>query len=121
MKISPKTLLLVEDEIGIREHLTRFIERHSDFAVAPAKDGKEALAAFIQHKPQYVFLDLGLPDMSGLEILKKIKELDSTVKVYIMTGFDDHDMRQKAKELGATAYLTKPIPLEDITAILKEA
>ena len=121
MKIPPKTLLLVEDEIGIREYLARLIEHHSAFRVAPAKDGKEALAFFMQYKPQCVFLDLGLPDMHGLDVLKKIREIDTTVKVYIMTGFGKNEMRQKAKELGATAYLTKPIPLEDITAILKEA
>jgi two-component system, OmpR family, response regulator len=120
MKSSPKTLLLVEDEISIREHLSMFIERTCAFGVAPVANGKDAIAAFSAYKPQCVFLDLGLPDMHGFEVLKKIRELDPMIKVYIMTGYDDALTRQRAKDLGATAYLTKPIPFEDITAILKE-
>ena len=120
MKISDKTLLLVEDENTIREYLGMFIERHSDFGVAKAANGQEAIALFSQYKPQCVFLDLGLPDMHGLDVLKKIKELDPTAKVYIMTGFDDDAMRQKAKALGATAYLTKPVEFDLLLKILHE-
>jgi DNA-binding NarL/FixJ family response regulator len=58
--------------------------------------------------------------MHGLDVLKKIREIDITAKVYIMTGFDDNAMRQKAKELGATAYLTKPVEFEVLLKILHE-
>jgi two-component system response regulator (stage 0 sporulation protein F) len=120
MKISDKTLLLVEDENTIREYLGMFIERHSEFAVTPAKNGKEAITLFSERKPQCVFLDLGLPDMHGLDVLKKIREVDATAKVYILTGFDDDAMRQKAKELGATAYLTKPVEFDLLLKIIQE-
>lgn len=120
MKISDKTILVVEDEDVIREHMVRSILRHSHCNVISAANGKEAVEKFNAHKPQYVFLDLGLPDIDGFEVLKRIRATGISVHVCIVTGFDDDAHRQQAKVLGADDYINKPVQFEVLIKILQE-
>ena len=120
MKIADKTILVVEDENAIREHMVRSILRHSHCNVVSAANGKEAVEKFNAHKPQYVFLDLGLPDIDGFEVLKRIKATGISVHVCIVTGFNDDVHRQKATILGAENYITKPVEFEVLLKILQE-
>jgi len=120
MTIFDKTILVVEDEDVIREHMIRSIMRHSRCDVISAANGKEAVEKFNIHKPHYVFLDLGLPDIDGFEVLKRIKATGISAHVCIVTGFDDDAHRQQAKVLGADNYVTKPVQFEVLLKILQE-
>lgn len=102
-------ILIVEDvEIilnGIAENL-----ENQGYAVFKAPTGKEALSIVREQNPQLIILDLYLPDMSGLQILKEAKAFNSKICVMILTGFDVETTKEKAFEMGADYVLIKPIP-----------
>jgi putative two-component system response regulator len=77
-----------------------------------AHDGPSALACIRQERPHLVFLDLRMPGLNGLDILKEAKALDETMKIIILTAIEDDETIQKARELGATDYVIKPFSLE---------
>ena len=76
-------------------------------------------------KPDWVLLDIKMPDMDGFDVLKAIKKADSAINVIMITGKDDSESQNTAKELGAVDYIVKPLDLEELhnkiqTYILKK-
>ena len=113
-----KTLMIVEDEQDIRESLCAFISRHCEVKVFSAANGQEAIDVYKVERPDCVFLDLGLPDMNGLKVLEIIKSMNAQAMVYIVSGFDGAEVKQKAKELGAQKYINKPVLFDELMAIM---
>jgi len=113
-------LLIVEDEHETREMLARFISRRG-VEVFAAGTGKEAIELFAQHKPTITLLDVKLPDMTGVEVLREIKKIEPSAIAYFVTGTTTADLvfEKNAQELGATGYYSKPINLEDIMKLLE--
>lgn len=120
IKVTTKTVLVVDDEDMIRESLSRIIEHRCKMNVFCASHGLQAVEMYKMLKPDCVLLDLGLPDINGLEVLERIKKADIKARVYIISAYDDTASKQKAKELGALDYLSKPISLDDLTGLLKK-
>lgn len=114
-----KTVLLVEDEDLTREMFARIIRRQG-FNVLCAGCGQQAIDIYLANRADCVLLDLGLPDMSGLNVLKHIRANDDTAKVFILTGYADRDLKQQAFDLGCLNYINKPLQLEDLIEILKQ-
>lgn len=108
-------LLIVEDQKSILEELAEVLENQG-YAVFKALTGKEALSLIHEQKPQIIILDLYLDDMSGLNVLKEAKAVNSKTCVIVLTGFDVESTKEKALAMGADYFLIKPIPL----AVLKE-
>ncbi len=103
-------LLVVDDEIEICDFLKSFfIEKGFDVDIAC--DGNDALKLLDTSRPQVVLLDIRMPGMNGIEVLKKIKEIDSNIKVIMVTGIDSSDVVEEAKEAGASDYIIKPFSL----------
>lgn len=104
------SLLIVDDEKTMLDFGKPFFERrgYKVFYVANGKDGIEVVK---REDPDAVLLDLGLPDMSGSDVLVKIKNLGKPPRVVILTGFGDDEIRQKVTTLGPDAYFTKPCRL----------
>lgn len=100
-------ILAVDDEKGmcliIRETFTPM-----GFTVLSANSAEDALKIVTKEKPKLVFLDIRMQGKSGLEVLKEIKRIDKTIKVVMLTVVSDEATRQKAKELGADDFITKP-------------
>lgn len=113
-----RSLLLVEDEIEAREFLANIIQRRG-VKVFGVGTGEEAIEVYKENRPGCVFLDLRLPDMEGIAVLEKLKEINPEVKVYFITGVDDNMMKEKAIALGAQGYLSKPLDLEEIERIIE--
>ena len=113
-----KTLLLVDDEDCVRESLADYI-RSYEIEVFAVASGKEAIETYKKNRPDYVFLDLGLPDIHGLEVLKQLREIDSTARVYVITGFPPAGYAEKVKQLGAVGFMEKPLYLEEIKRVLQ--
>lgn len=86
-----------------------------------AKNESEALEKFTEEKPGIVFIDFTIPDINGPEILKKIKELNSSVPVIILTGQEYIYSAKQAVKNGAITYLIKPLSLTKIRSALKRA
>jgi DNA-binding NtrC family response regulator len=113
-------ILIVDDEAFIRENLERILQEEQ-YATTSARDGKQALD-FLKEEPfDLVFLDLKLPDVSGLEILKKVKEYDPDLLVIIMTGYASVESAVDALKMGAYDYIKKPFKADVIKLIVKLA
>ena len=106
-----KKILLVDDEVNICKFLKKYFERRQ-FEVAMAYSGREALERMALFHPDIVLLDVRMPGMDGLEVLKNIKTLYPKTKVIMVTGEDSQEKGEEAKRLGADNYITKPLSLE---------
>ena len=106
-----KKLLVVDDEIEICEFLKAFFEDR-DFEVRTALSGEEALRAVEKVKPHIVLLDIHMPGMDGMNVLKELKSRDPKLKVIMVTAIETRDRIEEAVRLGADNYITKPLSLE---------
>jgi len=105
--------LIVDDENEIVEFLDNFLKRFG-IQSRKANNGKEALSCCEEFKPDWLLLDIKMPDMDGFEVLKEIKKNQAEVRVIMITGRDDKDSQSKAKKLGACDYIVKPLDLEEL-------
>jgi DNA-binding NtrC family response regulator len=113
-------ILIVDDQESIRH----FIEKamlDEGYQVSTAGEGREGLQVVARQEPDLVLLDLRLPDMHGLDVLKKLKEDDADLQVIIMTAFGDVESAVRAMKLGAHDYINKPINLEQLFITVEKA
>ncbi len=113
-------ILIVDDEAFIRENLERIL-REDQYGATCAGNGTEALALLQESSFDLVFLDLRLPGLSGLEVLKKIKESAPDLLVIIMTGYASVESAVEALKMGAYDYIKKPFKADAIKLIVKLA
>src|SRR5438876_4045440 len=104
-------LLIVDDDKSLSKHLRTFFERQK-YKVETAEDGPGAVAKTAEFRPHLMFLDIGLPGMSGIEVLKEVKRTDPSVRVIMVTGQTEDELMRQARILGADDYVTKPFTLE---------
>lgn len=116
----PSKVLLVDDE---REFVQTLSERllMRDVGSAIAYDGESALNLVKEDEPEVMILDLKMPGIDGIEVLRKVKSTNPDIEVIILTGHGTDVDRQKCMELGAFAYLTKPINIDLLSDTLKKA
>ena len=100
-------LLFVDDEKGITASLRDFFA-HRKFFVKAANSGEEALEMMKNDNFNIVFLDITMKGLSGLETLERIKKMDKKIKVIMLTVRNEKETIEKAKQLGADEYITKP-------------
>jgi DNA-binding response OmpR family regulator len=111
---SPPRVLVVDDEPVVRDVLTRYLT-HEGFEVDAAADGHAALCAIEARAPSVIVLDLMLPKLSGLELLRLVR-LESTVPVIILSAKVSERERIAGLELGADDYVTKPYSPGEVVA-----
>lgn len=117
MTSSRPTLFAIDDEPAILAFVERFA-RGLDFDVVCHGGGRRALDQLAQVRPDVVLIDLQMPEMTGLEVLRAIREIDSACAVVLMTGRASVDSAIEAVRLGALDYLTKPLDLERLRDLL---
>ncbi len=118
-----KTILFVEDEAALQKTLTDYLEEEK-FNVISALDGETGYRLACEKKPDLILLDLILPRLHGLEVLKKLKETEETrtIPVIILTNLEDIRDVEKSIELGATTYLVKAqYSLEEVITKVRQA
>ncbi|WP_424192510.1 response regulator [Ampullimonas aquatilis] len=108
-------ILLAEDDHILADGLTRSL-RHAGYAVDHVKTGSDADLALSAHQFDLLILDLGLPKMSGLEVLRRMRTRGSMVPVLILTAADSVEERVKGLDLGADDYMAKPFALSELEA-----
>ena len=111
-------ILLVDDEPNIVELAQLYLEREG-YRIISASDGKAALAAVEQHKPDLIVLDLMLPEMDGLEVCRTLRGKKDPVSILMLTARDEDIDKILGLELGADDYLTKPFNPRELVARVK--
>lgn len=109
-----KTILVVDDEPRIVQIARDYLE-HAGFTVQAAYDGRAALAALHSTPPDLIVLDLGLPDVDGLDVTRAIRQ-GSNVPIIILTARSDETDKLVGLELGADDYITKPFSPKEMVA-----
>ncbi|MCR5295600.1 MAG: response regulator transcription factor [Lachnospiraceae bacterium] len=110
-------ILVVEDDKPIRNLMTTTLKTH-DYRYLAASGGAEAVMLASSHNPDVVFLDLGLPDMEGVEVIRKIRSWSVMPIIVISARSEDAD-KIEALDAGADDYLTKPFSVEELLARLR--
>jgi two-component system OmpR family response regulator len=108
-------ILLAEDDSVLADGLTRSL-RQSGYAIDCVKDGQEADAALVVQDFDLLILDLGLPRLNGLEVLRRLRARDSRVPVLILTANDSVEQRVRGLDLGADDFMAKPFALSELEA-----
>lgn len=112
-----QTILVVEDDIPVRNLITTTLETQ-DYKYHTAENGTQALLAAASVKPDVILLDLGLPDMDGVEVIKKVRSWSEVPIIVISARSDDKD-KISALDAGADDYLTKPFSVTELLARLR--
>jgi len=110
-----KKVLVVDDQVGIRVLLVEVFSTEG-YETYQASNGKAALQIAREKRPDLVLLDMKIPGMDGLEILKQIREFDPSIKVIMMTAYGELAMIRKATDLGALMHFTKPFDIDELRA-----
>jgi two-component system response regulator AtoC len=108
-----KSVLIIDDDPLIRKTLSGHLVKQG-FDVQLAEEGEEGVRRFREFNPDLVILDVRLPDIDGLEVLRQIKDLNSKAYVLMMTAYDDMKTTVEAIKLGAFEYLVKPLNFIDL-------
>lgn len=111
------TVLVVEDDLPIRNLITTTLKSH-EYKYLTAKDGNDAIMLSSSHNPDIVLLDLGLPDMDGVDVIKKLRTWSNVPIIVISARSEDSD-KIEALDNGADDYLTKPFSIEELLARLR--
>jgi CheY-like chemotaxis protein len=117
---APSKVLLVDDE---REFVQTLSERlmMRDMGSAIAYDGESALDIVAEDDPEVMILDLKMPGIDGIEVLRRVKQSRPEIEVIILTGHGNEADKQVCMDLGAFAYLQKPVDIDKLSATLKAA
>ncbi|GIO45152.1 response regulator [Paenibacillus apis] len=108
-----KKVLIVDDQNGIRILLMEVFSSEG-YRTYQAANGKLALEIVRGESPDLVLLDMKIPGMDGLEILRHIKEVNPDIKVIMMTAYGELDMIKQARDLGALMHFTKPFDIDEM-------
>ena len=106
-------ILVVDDEKETREFLSDFLKLR-DYQVLTASDGFEAIEIVKNERPHIVLLDIRMPGLDGVEVLRRIRTIDKEVGVIMVTAIKDEKVNEYALKLGACDYITKPIDLDEL-------
>ena len=112
-------VLVVDDEVAIQRFLRTALDT-GEFSLHQAENGHAALAAAAAARPDIVLLDLGLPDMDGVEVIRRIREW-SPVPIIVLSVREREDDKVKALDAGADDYLTKPFGVAELLARIRAA
>lgn len=112
-------ILVVDDEEGICDNIKQILT-YIGFSVFTATTAKKALSIFEKEKPKVIFLDIIMPDVDGLDLLKKFKEIDPGCIVIMVTASQDEEIKQKALQLQADEFIRKPFSRNYIRSVVME-
>ncbi len=113
-----KSVLIVDDELSVRESLKMILKPMC--RVHTAADGKEALECIEKNKIDVVTLDLRMPGLSGMDVLRQIKRRDPDIEVMIITAFGSLGDSEDATRQGATGIISKPFNISELMTMVNE-
>lgn len=111
--------ILIVDDSGLSRRLLRAILEQEGYSVMEAEDGMTALERYFIEKPDLVFLDLTMAEMPGLEVLKKLKEMDPGARVIVATADIQRSTQTMVQEVGALGFVNKPFTAEAVRSAIE--
>ncbi len=112
------SVLVVDDAAFMRLAIKNVLSKNGFVVVADAKNGQEGYEKYMELKPDIVTMDITMPDMTGIEALKKIREFDPNAKVVMISAMGQESMVKEAILSGAKSFIVKPYKEEHITQTL---
>ena len=114
-------MLLVDDHALLRTGVANIINQEPDLrVVAEAGDGIQAIEAYERHRPDVTLLDLRMPVMEGVEVVRRIRDRDPQARLIILTTYDTDDEISRALKAGAKAYVLKDISADDLVSCIRD-
>ena len=114
-------VLVVDDHSLLRTGVANIINQEADLeVVAEAANGRDAIDAFQLHHPDVVLMDLRMPEMEGVEAIRRIREIDSQARVVVLTTYDADEDIARALQAGAKAYILKDIAADALVACVRD-
>jgi len=111
-------VLIVDDTLFMRASIRQMLEANGHSVAGEASNGVEAIERYAAVKPDVILMDITMPDMDGLEALRRIKEIDPNAKVIMCTAMGQQAMVAKAVELGAQQFIVKPFQPDRLMAAI---
>ncbi|MBU9724348.1 MULTISPECIES: response regulator [Bacillaceae] len=112
-RVENRKLLIVDDQFGIRVLLNEVFEKDG-YKTMQASNGKQALKLVEDEEPDLILLDMKIPGMDGLEILREIKKMGAKSEVIMMTAYGELEMINEAMNLGALTHFAKPFDIDEV-------
>src|SRR5262249_51259255 len=116
----PPLVLIVEDEVILAEAIALYLERHS-YTTVVAASGEDGLRRLEAQRPEVALIDLRLPGIDGLEVLRRVREMSLGTEVVMMTAHGGVTTAVEAMKQGAFDYLSKPVDLEELRVVVDKA
>jgi two-component system NarL family response regulator len=114
-------VLVVDDHSLLRTGVANIINQEPDLeVVAEAANGRDAIAAFLEHRPDVVLMDLRMPGMEGVEAISRIRDVDPQALVVVLTTYDADEDIARALQAGAKAYILKDIAADALLACIRD-
>ena len=114
-------VLVVDDHSLLRTGVANIINQETDLeVVAEAANGRDAIDAFLIHRPDVVLMDLRMPEMEGVEAIRRIREVDPQARVVVLTTYDADEDIARALQAGAKAYILKDIAADALVACVRD-
>ena len=113
------TAIIVDDEPRITQLYSELLELQNLKILGIGQNGNDAIRLFKEYSPDLVFLDVHMPDLSGVEALKEIKKISPTAKVIMVTADLSVDLEKLLQNSGATEVILKPFDIQKITQLLE--
>lgn len=114
-----KNLLIVDDQMGVRRLLYEAFQEEN-YQIELAGSGFEALDKIGLQRPDLVLMDMKMPGMNGLEVLRELKNREIALKFILMTAYGELEIVTEAMSLGIAQYITKPFDINEVRQIVKE-
>jgi len=116
----PTKILVIDDEAIIRDLLQEFLS-DLGYQVLLAEDGTKGIKLGTDNQISLALVDLKLPDIDGIQVIKKIREKNPHLKFILLTGFPTPPVKMEAHQLGASGFLTKPFQLPELQSLIQKA
>jgi CheY-like chemotaxis protein len=119
MSRQAKRVLIVEDNPVVQEVLEQFLR--PTYHVTVTSNGSQALGALAKHRPDVILLDVRIPGVDGLSLLRSLRDMGITVPIFVITGYDSTEVADEAMSNGANGYLPKPFDLLYLERLIARA
>ncbi len=113
-------VVIVDDNLDITGVFADIFELTGNKVVGIGHDGKDAVELFLKHKPDFIFIDVMMPKMNGIDALKAIKENNPNAKVIMVTADNSTNTIKEIEKLDATAIIFKPFKIEDVMKVIEK-